>query len=65
MSKKNKGKEAAPKLTKEEKAKLAAEAINDIESPEYKLELAQECRKLVGMIKREEDLAGLFQDERQ
>lgn len=66
MSKKDKGKkDKAPKLTKEEKARQAAEAVNDIESEEYKLDLATECRNLVQMIKREEDLAGLFQDERQ
>ena len=67
MSKKvKKGDKAKkPKLTKEEKALAAANAVNDIDNDEYKFELAQECRKLVSMIKKEEDLAGLYQDERQ
>ena len=63
MSKKTKGGKGKGKekpLTKEEKAKAAADAVNDIENDEYKLELANECRNLVKMIKREEDLGGLF-----
>ena len=57
---KGKGKGKDKPLTKEEKAKAAADAVNDIENDEYKLELANECRELVKMIKWEEDLAGLF-----
>ena len=59
------GKTEKKKLTKEEKALAAANAVNDIDNEEYKFELAQECRKMVQMIKKEEDLAGLYQDERQ
>ena len=62
---KGKGKGKDKPLTKEEKAKAAADAVNDIENDEYKLELANECWSLLKMIKWEEDLAGLFQDERQ
>ena len=67
MSKRGKkgGKTEKKKLTKEEKALAAANAVNDIDNEEYKFELAQECRKMVQMIKKEEDLAGLYQDERQ
>ncbi len=65
MSKNKNKKEKKPKLTKAEKAMAAAEAVNDIDNDEYKLELANECRELVKQIQNEERLAGLFQDERQ
>lgn len=48
---KGKGKGKDKPLTKEEKAKAAADAVNDIENDEYKLELANECRSLLKMIK--------------
>ena len=38
--------------------------MNDIDDETYRLELATECRKMVELLKREEDMAGMFQDER-
>lgn len=49
----------------EEQARLAAEAVDDIDDDEYKKSLRKECRELDNLIKKEEDLAGLYQDERQ
>lgn len=66
MAKKPKGgKPKKPKLSKEEQAKAQAEAVDDIENEDYKKQLRMECRMLEKCIKREEDQAGLYQDERQ
>lgn len=49
----------------EEQAMLAAEAVDDIDDAEYKKSIRKECRELEALIRKEEDLAGLYQDERQ
>lgn len=49
----------------EEEARKAAEAIDDIDDEDYKKSLRIECRALEDKIRKEEDLAGLYQDERQ
>lgn len=49
----------------EEQAKLAADAVDDIDDAEYKKTIRKECRELETLIRKEEDLAGLYQDERQ
>jgi len=48
----------------EEQAMLAAEAVDDIDDAEYKKSIRKECRELEALIRKEEDLAGLYQDER-
>ena len=52
------------KASTEDDARKQAEAIDDIDSEEYKKSLRLECRKLENMIKNEEKLTGLFNDER-
>jgi growth arrest-specific protein 8 len=54
-----------PKLTIEEEAKAKADAVNDIDDEDYKKSLRLECRTLEKMARKEDDLAGLYQDERQ
>jgi hypothetical protein len=49
----------------EEDARLKAEAVDDIDDEDYKKSLRKECRMLEEQIRKEEDLAGLYQDERQ
>ena len=49
----------------EEQARLEAEAVDDIDDAEYKKTIRKECRDLENLIRKEEDLAGLYQDERQ
>ena len=49
----------------EDEARRAAEAIDDIDDEDYKKSLRIECRALEDKIRKEEDLAGLYQDERQ
>lgn len=44
----------------EEEAKAKADAVNDIDDEDYKKSLRIECRNLEKMIKKEEDLAGLY-----
>ena len=39
--------------------------MDDIDDEGYKKNLRLECRELVKAIEKEENLAGLFQDERQ
>lgn len=56
---------AKKKNTLEEDARLKAEAVNDIDDEDYKKSLRKECRLLEEQIRKEEDLAGLYQDERQ
>ncbi len=48
----------------EEQARQAAEAVDDIDDAEYKKSIRKECRELETLIRKEEDLAGLYQDER-
>jgi len=48
----------------EEEARAKAEAIDDIDDDDYKKSLRIENRALEEKIRKEEDLAGLYQDER-
>ena len=59
------GKGPKGKGTLEDQARAAAEAVDDIDDEEYKKSLRKECRLLEEQIRKEEDLAGLYQDERQ
>ena len=66
-SKGKKGKSKAGKAKKssvEEEAKAKADAVDDIDDEDYKKSLRKECRDLEDKIRKEEDLAGLYQDER-
>jgi growth arrest-specific protein 8 len=49
----------------EEEARARADAVDDIDDDDYKKSLRVECRALEDKIRKEEDLAGLYQDERQ
>ena len=53
------------KSSLEEEARARAEAVDDIDDEDYKKSLRKECRLLEEQIRKEEDLAGLYQDERQ
>eukprot|EP00347_Sterkiella_histriomuscorum_P005078 403357984 len=55
----------AKKSSLEEEAKAKADAVDDIDDEDYKKSLRKECRMLEEQIRKEEDLAGLYQDERQ
>ena len=59
-----KGGKASKKLSVEDDARARAEAVDDIDDAEYKKSLRKECRALEDKIRKEEDLAGLYQDER-
>jgi hypothetical protein len=48
----------------EDEARAKAEAVDDIDDEDYKKSLRIEVRALEDKIKKEEDLAGLYQDER-
>ena len=48
----------------EDEARAKAEAVDDIDDDDYKKSLRVECRALEDKIRKEEDLAGLYQDER-
>jgi len=48
----------------EEEARQKAEAVDDIDDDDYKKSLRIECRALEDKIRKEEYLAGLYQDER-
>ena len=48
------------KQSAEEEAKQKADAVDDIDDDDYKKSLRLECRALQSMIKKEEDLAGLY-----
>ena len=48
----------------EDVAREAANAVDDIDDDEYKKTLRKECREVEQMIRKEEDLAGMYQDER-
>lgn len=60
-----KGPAKAKKLTAEEEAKMKANAVNDIDDDDYKKSIRVECRLLETQIKKEVELGGLYQDERQ
>jgi hypothetical protein len=55
-----KGKARSP----EEEARFKANAVDDIMDDEYKKNLRKECRKLEEMIKQEDKLAYMYNDER-
>lgn len=59
-------KDGAPKKSGgvEDEARARAEAVDDIDDEDYKKSLRIEVRALEEKIKKEEDLAGLYQDER-
>ena len=61
---KGKGGGQKKKLSAEDEAKQKADAVDDIDDEGYKKNLRMECRELVKAIEKEENLAGLFQDER-
>ena len=48
----------------EEDAKAKADAVNDIDDEDYKKSLRIECRALEKLSRKEDDLSGLYQDER-
>jgi len=62
--KKAPAKDANKKKTAEEEAKAKADEVDDVFDAEYKKTLRLECRNLEKMIKKEEDLIGLYNDER-
>ena len=55
---------APAKKSAEEEAKAKADAVEDIFDADYKKMLRVECRNLEKLIKKEEDLIGLYNDER-
>jgi growth arrest-specific protein 8 len=55
---------AGKKKTTEEEAKARADAVDDIYDDEFKKTLRIEARNLEKLIKKEEDLIGLYNDER-
>ena len=57
-------KKAEGKGSAEDEARKKAEAIDDTDDDEYKKTLRLECRALEKLIKNEEKLTGLFNDER-
>jgi hypothetical protein len=65
MGGKPKPKPKPKKLTAEEEARQKANAVDDIDDDEYKKTIRKECRILTQQIQKEEDLGGLYQDERQ
>jgi hypothetical protein len=64
MPPKDKAKEVKKTGGLEDEARGKAEAVNDIDDDDYKKSLRIECRALEEKIRKEEDLAGLYQDER-
>jgi hypothetical protein len=52
--------EKKKKLTAEEEAKAKADAVDDIDDEDYKKSLRIECRALEKLIRKEEDLSGLY-----
>ena len=55
---------APAKKSAEEEAKAKADAVEDIFDADYKKMLRVECRNLEKLIKKEENLIGLYNDER-
>ena len=67
MAPKGQGKgkgEGKKKNTPESEALARAEAVDDIHDEDYKKTLRYEVRELEKQIKKEEDLIGLYNDER-
>jgi hypothetical protein len=62
-SKKAPAKDANKKKSAEEEAKAKADEVDDVFDAEYKKMLRLECRNLEKLIKKEEDLIGLYNDE--
>ena len=58
------GAKGGAKLSTEQQALDRANAVDDNYDADYKLSLRWECRRLVKAIEREEDLTGLYNDER-
>ena len=52
------------KKSSEDEAQARAEAVDDIHDDEFKKTLRLEARELEKQIKKEEDLIGLYNDER-
>ena len=52
------------KKSTEDEAQARAEAVDDIHDDEFKKTLRLEARELEKQIKKEEDLIGLYNDER-
>ena len=59
-----KGAGAGKAATAQDGALGAAMAVDDNYDLDYKISLRWECRRLVKAIEREEDLTGLYNDER-
>ena len=62
--KKQPPKDTNKKKSAEEEAKAKADEVDDVFDAEYKKMLRIECRNLEKFIKKEEDLIGLYNDER-
>jgi hypothetical protein len=65
MAKPKDKKEKKKKLSPEEEALQNAANVNDIDDEDYKKSLRLQARELEKQVQREEDQAGLYQDERQ
>jgi len=52
------------KRTTEEEAAARANAVDDIQDEDYKKSLRIECRILESQIEKEDNLTGLYNDER-
>lgn len=61
----NKKKEPKKKLSPEEEALQNAQNVDDIVDEDYKKSLRMQARELEKQVQKEEDQAGLYQDERQ
>lgn len=59
------GKDKPKKLTPEEEALQKAQNVNDIDDEDYKKSLRLQARELEKQVQKENDQAGLYQDERQ
>ena len=64
MGAKKKPSKAAKKKSAEGEAQGRADAVDDIFDEDYKKTLRIESRKLEEQIKKEEDMIGLYNDER-
>lgn len=63
-AKKKPSKEPGKKKSTESEAMARADAVDDIHDEDYKKTLRIESRELEKQIKKEEDLIGLYNDER-
>ena len=64
MGAKKKAVKAVKKKSTEGEAQARADAVDDIYDADFKKSLRIECRELEKQIKKEEDLIGLYNDER-